>query len=516
MITPRYWSTLKKIIPLILLVVIVLISTFQSYRLITMFKFVDEYNNWVPAGLMHQGKALYTDIFFNRMPMPAYISHLLLSLISPQADYYRIIQIHRLFMMAFSASWIALLYWQFRKKWVLLFAASFELLKPYFFGFSFQAEAMLVYPFVYLYIMSISQKIVTRPVAVFSGICVWFIFFTRETMVVTVFLISVALCVRMRDSKSTLYFLGTFFLLSLVTIILLPQREWVYQMITVNRIAFQNEIAVASRQSGLWGTLTLPFQYIFLSVDTQATHFQRVLAGYCVIGFMVMCISVIAFKSKWRRSAVVILYIFALLFTSSLRVHAPEKEFWAIYRLIPWIGLILVSICYFTDHLFTRARHLCYASVIVLILFYYAYPNSFLIKPIERQREYDISYFDDISYARAIEETTKKDENVFVIGYASHIYTLSHRKTSYPDSFYYPIHYAIPLYENKVLKMLASDPPVEVFITDCNVASTQESIKTILDTSYVQLLKDKKPSCLYVRKDLVASVKAKLTTRGFN
>ncbi|MEI7652892.1 MAG: hypothetical protein WCJ70_01250 [bacterium] len=448
--------------------------------------------------------------------MPAYISYLLLSLISPQADYYRIIQIHRLFMMAFSASWIALLYWQFRRKWVVLFAASFELLKPYFFGFSFQAEAMLTYPLIYLYIMSISSKRFTVRSAIFGGICLWFILFTRETIAITAFLITVVLCFRMHDHKKLLYFVGTFALLTLITILLVPQREWLFQMITINRMAFQHDINSISNQSGLWGTFSLPFQYLSLIFDSGSSHFQLILASYCIIGVSLIGAYCIPFRFRSRKNILVPLYILVLLFTSSLRVHAPEKEFWAIYRLIPWIGLLFVSICYFSDLLFTKARYVLYVSISALIVLYFIYPNSFLIKKIDRQQEYDISYFEDISYAHAIEETTSADENIFVIGYASHIYSLSHRKTSYPDSFYYPIHYAIPLYENKVLKMLASDPPVEVFITDCNVESTQESIKTILDTSYVQLLKDKKPSCLYVRKDLEASVKAKLTTRGFN
>lgn len=506
----------RKALSWILLICILLVSSFQIYKLIGMFKFVDEYNNWVPAALMHQGKRLYTDIFFNRMPLPAYISYLLMDMITPRADYYRIIQVHRIFMMAYASSWILFLYWQFRKRWVLIFAALFELLKPYFFGFSFQAEAMLVYPLVYLYITSISRSVFSKRSAIFGGACVWFILFTRETIAITALLIAGVLCFRMHDLKRLINFIGTFALLTAVTLFFLPKKEWFFQMVTVNQWVFRNEINVVVGQSGLWDSLLLPFHYIHLIARPDTTHFQNILAIFCIIGLILPCIAGVFFRPKLKKSVLLLLYIAALLFTSALRIHAPEREFWAIYKLIPWIGILTISISYGLDQVFSRAQYFSNVIVCALLFFYFSYPNSFLNKQIERQREYDISYFDDISYARAIENATRPDDNIFVIGYASHIYTLSHRKSSYPDSFYYPIHYGIPLYEDKVLHMFRTDPPVVVFISDCSVHATQASIKQVLSANYYRLSKQGKPSCLYVRIDLEDSIKSKLTRSGFN
>lgn len=512
-------TTIKKILPWLLLFLILIFSSFQSYRFITMFKFVDEYNNWVPAALMHQGKILYTNIFFNRMPLPAYISYILQFLISPQADYYRVIQLHRVFMVIFSASWIGLMYWQFRKNWVLIFALMFELLKPYFFGFSFQAEAMVVYPLVYLFILSISSSNLSRRTLLFSGVCMWFVIFSRETTIITTFIIFIALCIRIRDYRKIALLATPFLILSLCTLASMDLRQWFFQMITVNKISFQSDISKASGIIGLLCSFFLPFQYIATIFSAAGSSFQRTI-GLQVIFLIVMIYKYISKKIiKWPHSILLVVYILLLLFSSSLRSQTPERELWAIYRLIPWIGILFSALAYLIGEYTSKYRAIYIVLCILLTASYFLHSNSLLLKQIDREREYNTSYFDDVSFAHAIRESTNPQDNVFVIGYSSHIYMLSYRRTTYPDSFFYPIHYAIPLYQNKVMKMFYSDAPISIYLTDCNVIGVVERIKTILvqmNKSYTRLLKNGKPSCLYVRNDKLSNALKMLRDTDFS
>ncbi|MEI6327140.1 MAG: hypothetical protein WCO78_03385 [Candidatus Roizmanbacteria bacterium] len=505
-----------KMIGWIILLGILVGSSFQAYRFITMFKFVDEYNNWVPAALMHQGKTLYTNIFYNRMPLPAYISYILQFFISPQADYYRVIQIHRIFMIAFSASWIVFMYAYFKKSWVLIFALMFELLKPYIFGFSFQAEAMVVYPLVFLFIQSVTAKRWSVPILLFSGVCMWFALFSRETTIVTVGMIYAVMCLSIRDIKKIVILTSLPVALSLLTLATMDVSGWFFEMVTVNKITFQSEISHASGITGIAGSLLLPFQYISTLFMTQASNFQRTI-GVQIIFLIVLIIVYIRKRIvSLPYSVLLIAYLLLVLFSSALRSPMPERELWAIYRLIPWIGIILATVAYLVGEYTTKYRTVFISISLLLVVSYYLHPNSLLLKQVDRVREYDISYFNDVSYGHAIEESTDAQDNVFVIGYSSHIYMLSHRNTTYPDTFFYPIHYSIPLYQEKVLKMLRSNPPILIFTTDCNSEVIVKSVKLEILKNYTRLLKDKKLTCLYVKNDRLEKITNMLINKGFS
>ncbi len=500
----------------VLLLIILAASSFQSYRFITMFKFVDEYNNWVPAALMHQGKMLYTDIFFNRMPLPAYISYVLQFLLSPQADYYRVIQLHRVFMIIFSAGWISFMYWQFKRNWVLIFALMFELLKPYFFGFSFQAEAMVVYPLVYLFILSISSQSWSRRTLLFSGVCMWFIIFSRETTLVTVLIIFIALCIRIRDYRKIIYLIAPFFILSIFTLASMNLNEWFFQMITVNKISFQTDISKASGVGGVFGSLLLPFQYVFTIFNSESSSFQRTI-GLQVIFLLVIIHKYISIKTiNWSRSVLFIIYLLLLLFTSALRSQTPERELWAIYRLIPWIGILLSILAYLVGEYTSKYRAIAITLCVLFAVSYYLHPNSLLLKQISREEEYNISYFTDISYAHAIEESTIAKDTIFVIGYGSHIYMLSHRKSAYPYTFFYPVQGAIPVYQKLMWEMFRTNAPTFVYATDCDVVGEVVMNSAEIEKKYTRLVKSNKPSCLYVRNDRLARTLSTLENRGFS
>jgi hypothetical protein len=93
---------------------------------------------------------------------------------------------------------------------------------------------------------------------------------------------------------------------------------------------------------------------------------------------------------------------------------------------------------------------------------------------------------------------------------------LSHRRTTYPDSFFYPIHYGMPLYQEKVLSMFKTDPPVSVYSTDCNVVERIKIVYVQMDKIYTRLFKNGKPSCIYVRNDRLAKTLSTLKSRGFS
>jgi hypothetical protein len=344
----------------------------------------------------------------------------------------------------------------------------------------------------------------------------WFVIFSRETTIITTFIIFVALCIRIRDYREIIFLVAPFIILSAGTLASMNLNEWFFQMITVNKISFQSDISKASGITGLLSSFILPFQYMVTIFSTGASSFQRTI-GLQVIFLIVMIYKYISKKFiKWPHSVLLVVYLLLLLFTSYLRSQTPERELWAIYRLIPWIGILLSTLAYLVDEYGSKYRAIYIILCILLTASYFLHSNSLLLKQIDREREYNTSYFDDVSYAHAIEESTDLQDNIFVIGYNSHIYMLSHRRTTYPDSFFYPIHYGMPLYQEKVLSMFKTDPPVSVYSTDCNVVERIKIVYVQMDKIYTRLFKNGKPSCIYVRNDRLAKTLSTLKSRGFS
>src|SRR3989344_780100 len=108
----------------------------------------DDCFNYMAGHFLLAGKRLYTDIFFNHQPLPAYISAIIQWVSKPEGIYLLIHQ-HRMFLVYFSIFMNVLLVLRFGLV-VFGFSVLYETTKGYVFGERFLAEALIVYPLVYL------------------------------------------------------------------------------------------------------------------------------------------------------------------------------------------------------------------------------------------------------------------------------------------------------------------------------------------------------------------------------
>ena len=135
---------------LILLVTLIVVgATSYFYENKTLYtNFVDEEDNMVAAKYIVSGQELYKDIFEQHQPVPYVISAGLQKVVNPDSIFL-LIKRHREFVIVWSAVWELAMVYSFG--WVgLIFIFIYEFTKHYLFGNFFLAEALSIYPLVFL------------------------------------------------------------------------------------------------------------------------------------------------------------------------------------------------------------------------------------------------------------------------------------------------------------------------------------------------------------------------------
>jgi hypothetical protein len=137
------------------LVGIILITFFYFQHLFS-FRFVDEEDNLILGHFLLQGERLYSDLFSHHQPL-AYILSAAIQLFTHPIEIYSLVQIHRLFMIAWSLLWVTVLLFRFRFK-VIVPLLIYELSKFYLLGNLFLAESLNVYLVLYLTFFLFEKK----------------------------------------------------------------------------------------------------------------------------------------------------------------------------------------------------------------------------------------------------------------------------------------------------------------------------------------------------------------------
>jgi len=203
---------------------------------IAAFGCFDDCFNYGAGYFITKGKHLYSEIFFNHQPFPAFISAAIQQTTRPE-NIYALLLRHRQFILLFGFIWEILLIIRFGMKG-LGFAILYETTKFYIFGDRFLAEGMIVYPFVYMIGTflkpSNNEKMAWIDVAICT-ISTWFILFMREPYVPAALFIFCLVLIFHPYKKSRVIFFLLFVFLAGLTMLLFPLSDYYENVVTINR-----------------------------------------------------------------------------------------------------------------------------------------------------------------------------------------------------------------------------------------------------------------------------------------
>ena len=243
---------MKKLLLIFLLLIPIYIILYKIYiPRVNAFGCFDDCFNIVAGYFISKGKILYEQIPYNHNPLMAYVSFFIQSISSPQ-NIFELILRHRQFILLFGFFVNLLILFRFGIP-ALGFVLFFEFSKFYIFGDRFLAESIVVYPIVYLFALfwnKLKKNKIYNADYILSAVLVWFIIFAREPFVpLAIFLFFSILFGKPFNTYKKLS-ISIFFILSAVTLLLMPLKEYIYDVFYIN---FSGVFAYEANSSDLFG-----------------------------------------------------------------------------------------------------------------------------------------------------------------------------------------------------------------------------------------------------------------------
>lgn len=467
------------------------------------FAFVDEYNNFLIPYFMIKGRQIYSQIFLNHQVLPIYLSYLIQVILKPNS-LYRLILYHRLFMIGFSMFCSLLLVMRFKKK-ALIFVIIYELLKYYFFGHLFQAEGMIVYALVYLFFLLFEEKEQGRLIKIdylFIPFTFWFILFSREPAAPAACLLMLFLFIKkLKKSPKLFIMIGLFVLLTLVTFIKIPLKEYIYSLFNVNMRAVV-DVEVSSEGgliSKLFKALFYPF---FIPFSTQFSQVYLVF-NLAFLAFLELVILL------FKKNKSFILFSILILMVVNLRFVEPARLYYRAYRLLPWLALFIAVLIMAYEKLkkhinFQNYRLSLNLAFFIALSVLMIHPLSFLREKHDLNYDYTTNYLDQYLVGEVVRILAKPGDRFFVNDYDSLSFYQSGLDSSYRYALYYPVMPGFQKYQQAFDEMYFDYPPSFTDTGSCDPIYSP-NIPVSVVGQYFNLTKNGLETCLFIKKSVLAN-----------
>lgn len=465
---------------------------FAYYQRFGAFGCFDDCFNFVAAHFMLKGKTLYSEIFFNHQPLMATISYFIQKFSQPESIY-QLVLYHRLFIFLFAFLMDLLIILRFN--WAGVgFVLFYETTKYYLFGDRFLAEAMIVYPLVYLFglLWLKWQKRKIYPIElILSAIFAWFIIFSRAPYIPVALLIYF-LIIRHAGFSSASFL--TFASLSLITLLLLPLPDYLFNVVklNLNRVTFNPQGFIYP----LW-----------LLFGGQWNFFRIILTGLDVV-FLVLT-SFFAFQKKKFKE---IGLIFLILGSTNLRGIPPGKIFYGAFHLLPWYGLFLTAIFLLLEQILKQVQNdkrikYFFISILAIVFGYAVFsPQSFFYEKTDRVAEFTTNYAQYFVNGKVIKTLAGPNDTLFVERWDDLIYWQADLPSSYKYSWFTSFMPFVPLYSEAREEMFHQNPP-DFYYGDCPPGKHHaQSLPKYRAKDYTQLYFAGKPACLYIKKTKLSQI----------
>lgn len=462
---------------------------------VSSFGCFDDCFNFMGGYFLAQGKSLYSQIFYNHAPGMAYLSLTVQSLTNP-INLYDLVLKHRQFVLLFSLISNLILFLRFGYR-ILGFILIFELSKFYVFGDRFLAEALIVYPLIYLTGLGFEkiQKINLRKYDyVLAAIFSWFVIFMREPYVPLAVFLFVVIAVDKNLKKTKIFPIAILATLSIVTFAYHNFSELYFNLVTVN----QTLLSESSFPENILKGFLYPVWILF---PGENTLFHSVLIALS-IPFLIM--SALVLKNKQYK---IISFVWVSLLFANLRPAPPGLSFFAAFHMNIWYGLfIFLSITMLS---LIKNKTIRYG----LIIFYFAtflvmfWPGkSFLYDKVDQNTDFITNYGIPLQVGDVISILADGNDTLFLDGYDDIIYWVSKRESTYPYSWYTSLMPGQEKYRVARLAMFENSPPDFYYGSCIENEVPQRILPEFIKDEYIRLEDLGKPSCLWIKKSKLLEI----------
>lgn len=422
----------------------------------------DDCFNIMAGYFIGQGKHLYSEVFFNHQPLPAYISYAIQAIYQPQSIYELILR-HRMLLIYFFAAADVLLVIRFGLVG-FLFALLFETTKGFLFGERFLAESMIVYPLVYL-LGLVWQITKYRFEPILIGVATWFVVFSREPYIpLTLFFLL------FHRSKLAI---SIFILLSAVTVFTHDIYAFWWNVVTLNL-----------QQSTQGLSLSAFFYPILIFFAGQWNLFRWIEVTLTLILFVSLV-----------RSRKYIFLIFLALALANIRPVEPGTVYYAAFHHLVYYALLVASVLFLW-----KGSFILVAALIVLA---FLSPHSYLNENVDRVEQFGIGYGHYIMQGEIIRRLADPTHTLFLEEWDDLIYWQAKLPSSYRYSWYTSRMRNYSLYRN-AREVMFKDYPPDFYYGQC--AGEQTSLPDFLQDDYLRLTQGATPTCIFVKKALAAKI----------
>jgi len=506
MVNKKRSSFIQKLVLFVVFQGFFVCVSFLLLKRVGAFGCFDDCFNFGAGDFILQGKQLYSQIFFNHQPFMAYISAAIQYITHPQT-LFELVKYHRIAALVFADICGSLLIFRFGFS-LFLSLVVFELTKFYIFGDRFLAEGMIAYPMMYLTVLVISffrKERVFFWEYILAAICSWFIFWMREPFMPWSFIaLGILFIAGLREKnnrKSIVIGLSMFLSLHVVTVLLFPVKEYVFNVIVTN---LQQEVAV---QPWTMQTVLQIVAYpVFVLIKGFGNVFQNVLVVLSGIFFVF-----VGYELFWKKRYLLIIAVIGILATANLRLVPVGSLYYDAFHMIPWYGMFL---CITATGVMDMWRDKKTKNISVLFIsmagFVIGYtiiaPQSYIRESIDTQTEFNNGYGNYFAKGEVIRLLAAPGDTMFVEMWEDPIYFVAGVPTAYKYSWYTSIMPKFPIYQEARQEMFLTYAPT-FYVGACRDEEADSFVLLETDKAkYEQLLNSGKPSCVYVMKKRIPTI----------
>lgn len=466
---------------------------------VSAFGCFDDCFNFMGGYFILKGKTLYSQIFFNHQPLMAYISFFIQKITHP-THIFELVLRHRQFVFLFGFLMNLLIVGRFGLAG-LGFAFFYEFSKFYLFGDRFLAEGLIVYPLVYMSGLAL-YKLTNRKIVsveyILLALFTWFVIFIRlPFMPLALLLYFLNLSGRSR-SKFKFISISVLIVLVVVTFFNLPFKDYIFNIVTVNR---KTVFAHETRATGLFGIgmLKVSFYPLYLFLGGEWNIFRYFLAGISASFIFLLLYRFI--RQRKIKETIILLTILSL---ANLRVVSPGAIYYSAFHLLVWYGILLI----FTWVLLVRYRLAIYLLLILFFAFFGRSAAYFAYERIDQHEEFITNYGYKMQVGNVIKALSDSNNTLFLDGFDDIIYWQANLLSPYKYSWYTSVMPRIPKYAKARIDMFTNSPP-DFYYGSCpdkEVAQWTMPQKYLKD--YQQLYSLGELTCVYIHKTKLPEITA--------
>lgn len=449
--------------------------------------------------LLH-GKKLFSEIFFNHAPGLAYVSFLI-QYVSDPINLYELILRHRQFVLLAGFFGNLLLLLRFGHK-VIVPILLYELSKFYLFGDRFLAEAIIVYPIVYLALLAWNtlknEKLYIYDYCL-TVLFVWFILFTREPYIPVTLVLLFVIMLGKGKRNTKIIALIFLFVLSITALFYHNVSDFIFNVYTIN----VSNILLENTHTKIFGTgIFQAFLYPFWVFFSGKMSLFRYILIFTSLFFTIKTIWFI-YKKKYKK----VIFVWGILGLANLRPVTPGSIFYESFHTIIWYALLLFFSFSFLFE--SKQKNKYWYSFLLLyfipFLFLFIPKTSYLYDKLDTNTQFITNYGSPLQVGNVVAALSVESDSLFLDGFDDIIYWVAQRQSEYSYSWYTSLMPGFPIYTDARLTMFRRNPP-DFYYGSCLEFGPQRTLPAFLKNEYVRLSNFEKPSCLWVHKAKLSSI----------